>query len=159
MEVISDGDSKTIAVLQESEPYGKNVETTKYECVGHVQKKLGKHLRDAKWKIAALNKVARQKLKEMQEKEKEKKKGTKNGRVKEKVEGKKDRRKAEGSRKMEEEVRDAKKGEVVEVNVIKGMFGDKTIHLLQNYYGNAIRNHVGDLDGMKRACWAVFYHQ
>lgn len=77
-----------------SEPYGKNVEITKYECVGYVQKRLGKHLRDAKRKIAALNKVARQKLKEMQE-EKEKKKGTKNGQVKEKVEGKKGKRKGE----------------------------------------------------------------
>ena len=32
-EVISDGDSKLIAVLQESEPCGKNVEIRKYECV------------------------------------------------------------------------------------------------------------------------------
>lgn len=29
MEVISDGDSKTIAMLHESEPYGKNVVITK----------------------------------------------------------------------------------------------------------------------------------
>ena len=43
--------------------------------VGHVQKSFGKHLCDTKRKIAALNKVARQKLKEMQE-EKEKKKGS-----------------------------------------------------------------------------------
>ena len=42
--------------------------------------------------------------------------------------------------------------------MIKGVFNDKTIDLLQTYYGNAIRSHVGDLEGMKRACWAVFYH-
>ena len=73
-EVISDGDSKTIAILQESRPYGENVVISKYQCVGHVQKRVGKHLHEAKRKIAALNKVARQKLKELQEKEKEKKK-------------------------------------------------------------------------------------
>ena len=63
---------------------------------------------------------------------------------------------------MEEEVGEGKKREVIEkekeVKVIKGVFSDKTIDLLQTYYGNAIRSHVGDLEGMKRACWAVFYH-
>ena len=29
---------------------------------------------------------------------------------------------------------------------------------LQQYYGNAIREHAGDLEGMIKACWAVFYH-
>ena len=63
---------------------------------------------------------------------------------------------------MEEEVGEAKKREIVEkekeVKVIKRVFSDKTINLLQNYYGNVIRSHVGDLEGMKRARWAVFYH-
>ena len=66
-EVISNGDSKIIAVLQASEPYGKNVVITKYECVGHVQKRVGKYLRETKRNIAALNKVSRQRLKEIQE--------------------------------------------------------------------------------------------
>ena len=30
--------------------------------------------------------------------------------------------------------------------------------LLQTYYGNAIRGHSNDLEGMMKACWAVFYH-
>ena len=42
--------------------------------------------------------------------------------------------------------------------MIKGVFSDKTIDLLQTYYGNSICSHVGDLEGTKRACWAVFYH-
>ena len=35
---------------------------------------------------------------------------------------------------------------------------DKTIDLLQLYYGNATRAHSSDLEGMKKACWTVFYH-
>ena len=63
---------------------------------------------------------------------------------------------------MEEEVGEGKKREEIdkkdEVRVIKGVFSDKIIDLFQTYYGNAIHSHVGDLEGMKRACWAVFYH-
>ena len=36
--VICDGDSKTMTKLREAMPYGKDVKLTKYECVGHVQK-------------------------------------------------------------------------------------------------------------------------
>ena len=37
-EVISDGDSRTIVMLQKEKPYGENVMITKHEYVGHVQK-------------------------------------------------------------------------------------------------------------------------
>ena len=40
--VISDGDSKSIKALQEAQPYGEDVRIEKYECVGHVQKRVGK---------------------------------------------------------------------------------------------------------------------
>ncbi len=33
--VISDGDSKSIKALQEAQPYGEDVHIVKYECVGH----------------------------------------------------------------------------------------------------------------------------
>lgn len=46
--VISDGDSKTIQHLNEVQPYGEDVTIVKHECVGHVQKRLGKRLRDVK---------------------------------------------------------------------------------------------------------------
>lgn len=36
--------------LNEEHPYGPGVEIIKHECVGHVQKRLGKRLRDAKKK-------------------------------------------------------------------------------------------------------------
>ena len=32
------------------------------------------------------------------------------------------------------------------------------IAYMQRQYGNAIRRHKGDLEGMKNACWAVYYH-
>ncbi len=35
---------------------------------------------------------------------------------------------------------------------------NKTVDLIQRYYGNAIRGHPNDLEGMTQACWAVFYH-
>ena len=42
--------------------------------------------------------------------------------------------------------------------MVKGILNEKTVDLLQVYYGNAIRWHSNDLEGMKQACWAVFYH-
>jgi hypothetical protein len=52
-EVISDGDSKTIVHLNEEQPYGNGVEIVKHECVGHVQKRLGKRVRAVKKEIAS----------------------------------------------------------------------------------------------------------
>lgn len=40
--VISDGDSKSVKCLNEQKLYGPDVEIKKYECVGHIQKRLGK---------------------------------------------------------------------------------------------------------------------
>ncbi len=66
-EVISDGDSKTIAVLKENEPYGSGVEIKKHECVGHVGKRLGKRMRAVKKEIAASNKGPKQRVKVLNE--------------------------------------------------------------------------------------------
>ena len=40
----------------------------------------------------------------------------------------------------------------------KGRLTNKTIDKIQNFYGQCIRNYVGDLDGMKEAIWAIFGH-
>ena len=48
--VISDGDSKTMKALRKAKPYGEDVKLTKYECVGHVQKRLGKAFIDLRTK-------------------------------------------------------------------------------------------------------------
>ena len=45
--VISDGDSKTIKHLNDNKPYAE-IEITKHECVGHIQKRLGTQLRTRK---------------------------------------------------------------------------------------------------------------
>ena len=39
-----------------------------------------------------------------------------------------------------------------------GRLTDAVADSMQNYYGSAIRNHVGDLDAMKNAIWAIFHH-
>ena len=43
---IGDGDSKTFSNLVEAKPYRENFTINKKECVGHVQKRMGKRLRD-----------------------------------------------------------------------------------------------------------------
>ena len=43
---IGDGDSKTYTGVLNSKPYGDNFLINKKECVGHVQKRMGKRLRD-----------------------------------------------------------------------------------------------------------------
>lgn len=47
---IGDGDSKGFSNVLEAKPYG-DVEIVKEECVGHVQKRLGKGLRELKQKL------------------------------------------------------------------------------------------------------------
>ncbi len=39
--MVSDGDSKAITAVQNAEPYGSGVCVTKFECVVHVQKRVG----------------------------------------------------------------------------------------------------------------------
>ena len=45
---IGDGDSKGFSAVNETQPYGPNVTVRKEECVGHVQKRIGTHLRKLK---------------------------------------------------------------------------------------------------------------
>lgn len=40
----------------------------------------------------------------------------------------------------------------------KGRLTDKIIDKIQNYYGEAIRNNSGNLEGMKASIWAIFKH-
>ena len=45
---IGDGDTKSFKMVADSKPYGDEITITKKECVGHVQKRVGKALRDLK---------------------------------------------------------------------------------------------------------------
>ena len=101
-EVICNGDSKAYATVCDSQPY-PGIQVVKHECVGHVQKRVGKHLRDLK----------------------------KDKTVKY----------ADGTR-----------------PIFNRRLTDANIDKLQRYYGNAIRENVGDSKAMIDACWAVFYH-
>ena len=41
--MIADGDSSTYKTMSDAKPYG-SVKVKKYECVGHVQKRMGARL-------------------------------------------------------------------------------------------------------------------
>lgn len=45
---IGDGDTKSFKAVSEVAPYGPNKTITKIECVGHIQKRMGTHLRKMK---------------------------------------------------------------------------------------------------------------
>jgi hypothetical protein len=70
MEVISDGDSKTI-ILNEQEPYGSGVQIQKHEYVGHVQKRLGKRVRTLKNELTKATKAPKEQMKVLASKVKE----------------------------------------------------------------------------------------
>ena len=103
-EYIGDGDSKGFRNVRDEKLYGET-EVVKEECIGHVQKRLGKGMRDLKQKL--------------------------------------------GSEKLED-------GKPIGG---KGRLTDKKIDNLQNYYGMAIRNHVGNVSESRRAIWASISHE
>ena len=76
--------------------YGPNKPVTKYECIGHYQKRVGSRLRKLKKETKGL-----------------------------------------GGR---------------------GRLTDAKIDTLQNYFGIALRQNVGNLDSMRKACLASMYH-
>eukprot|EP00117_Sycon_ciliatum_P017869 scpid82715/ scgid16696/ len=100
---IGDGDSKGHKRVSVAKPYGDTA-IVKDECIGHVQKRVGKGLRDLKTKL--------------------------------------------GSTKLSD-------GKAL---TGKGRLTEKMMDKLQNYYGIAVRGHVGDVDGTYRAIWASLHH-
>ena len=101
-EVIYNEDSKAYATVCDAQPY-PGIQVIKNECVGHVQKRVGKHVLDIK------------KSKTLKYKD--------------------------GTRPL-----------------FNRRLTDSNIDTLQKYYGNAIRENVGDVKAIINACWAVFYH-
>ena len=119
--------------LREAMPYGKDVKLTKYECVGHVQKRLGKAVIDLRTKPPTETVQVRHP-------------GVRARRAT------KNRLAVKASKPFTETV--TKK---VQVGGKGGLTKEKYL-VLQQYYGNAIRQHAGDIEGMVEACWAVYYH-
>ena len=137
-DVISDGDSKTVSSLNKSEPYGPGVIIVKHECVGHVQKRVGNKIRLAKKAVCNVNHPHKDVIKSLTAE----------------LKTLKDRYKAHGKSIGRWKKRDIeiKKFEVeierVKGSLLTGSMSGKTIDLLQLYYGNAIRAHSSDLEGM-----------
>ena len=132
--VISDGDSKAIKAVQDDKPYGDGITIEKYECVGHVQKRVGAGIIKLKANapMEPVTVVVKKAVKA---------------------------RKATKKRPAVKAQREVTK--VVMKKVQIGGKGGITIGnavLLQRFYGNAIRGNAGHLDDMVKACWAVFEH-
>ena len=147
-DVISGGDAKTVSSLNKSEPYGPGVIIVKHKCVRHVQKRVGNKIRLAKKAVCNVNHPHKDVIKSFTAE----------------LKTLKDRYKAQGKsidrgkkkdieiKKLEVEI------ERVKGSLLTGSISDKTIDLLQLHYGNATCAHSSDLEGMKKAWWAVFYH-
>ena len=67
-QMISDGDSKSLATLNEHQPYGEDMKVEKHECVGHVQKRVTPHLKAAKTSFKCDKAEANKKVKELKDK-------------------------------------------------------------------------------------------
>ena len=48
IEYIGDGDNKSYKTVCDAKPYGPDIKITKVECMDHVQKRMGTHLRNLK---------------------------------------------------------------------------------------------------------------
>ena len=132
--VVSDGDSKTVQSLNEMKPYGEGVPIVKHECVGHVQKRVGTAV------ICLRTNPPYEEIEVI---------------VRKAVKARKARK---GVRAREAEPAVTKKEwRKVTIGGVNGISKQKYL-TLQQLYGNAIRGHAGDLDGMVEACQAVFYH-
>ena len=154
-QMISDGDCKSLTHLNQHQPYG-DVAIIKHECVGHVQKRVTPKLKLARTLFKRDRVDAKKKEKTLKDKIKEvkqqygcRRRGTKKGTGKDKIVGEQ----REGEKKLK-----ILENELENVKVPEGKLLDDMIHILQQYYGNAIRGNTGDLENMTDACWAVFYH-
>lgn len=107
---LGDGDSSSYrAVVKKEPPVYDGIQIEKFECTGHIQKRMGYHL---------MKKVEACKKKVYMH----------NGKS------------------------------------VKGIAGrngltKKQILKLQGHYGAAIRNNAGDLEKMRQAVWAIFFHR
>ena len=169
-QMISDGDSKSLATLNELKPYGE-IKVEKHECVGHVQKRVTPKLKAVRASFKRDKADAKKKEKELKDKISEirEKYGLKRARTRKGLEISKDeteKKLKRGRRQKSLEISEdeaEKKLRVLqtaldEIKVPEGQLLDDTIHQLQVYYGNAIRANVGELEKMTDACWAVMYH-
>ena len=103
--LISDGDSKSHALILEQQPYGSSCIVEKKDCIGHVHKRMGSALLELKQRMRG--------------------------------------------RKLDD-------GKTIGG---KGRLTKDAIESLQNYYGKAIRDNVGDVNAMMKAVQATLLHK
>ena len=132
--VVSDADSKTISALNREMPYGRGVKIVKHECVGHVQKRVGKEF------IKLRTNPPVEIVKVL---------------VKKAVPARKATKKRPAVPASSAVYKD--ESQKVQIGGIGGITKSKYL-LLQQFYGNAIRANAGKLEDMVNSCWAVFYH-
>ena len=70
-QLISDGDCKSLATLNEHKPYGEDVKVEKHECVGHVQKRVTPKVKQARTMFNRDKAAAKKKVKELKGRMKE----------------------------------------------------------------------------------------
>ena len=150
VEVICDGDAKTISTLNDHKPYG-----------GHVLKRMGNMLEKEMVDFRRDKKMAKTKVKvlidqlrELKVVEKEKMKAQIE---REKTECLRKGRKGKGLVQLMKEntVVKALEKEISDIHVSDD---ELDIVLLKWYYGNHTRAHPNNLNAMQDACWSEFYH-
>ena len=139
-------------------PYGDEVTIIKHECVGHVKKRVVKRFNKTKVLVNGRKRPVRVKIKSLVDKENELKKKVAIVR-KRRVKGSGQRAAKEKGRSKAELDHQSIRLEIEELRAfIQGVLNESNITKIADYYAMAIRNHTNDLDGMTKACWAVFYH-
>ena len=76
--------------------------------------------------------------------------------IKEECAGHIQKRMGSGLREYKRKIRGLKLADGLSVGGRKGRLVDKLIDKIQNYYGEAIRSHANDLDGMVNAILAIY---
>ena len=147
--VISDGDSKAIKAVQNDKPYGPDIKITKFECVGHIQKRVGAAFialtKNPPTETVVITKpIGRGRGRGRG-------RGAKNTLTS--VESRSGRGRGRGAKNTLTSVESRK----VKIGGRNGITKQK-YRTLQQYYGNAIRANAGNLDSMVKACWAVYFH-
>jgi len=165
LEYLGDGDSKAHPAVCESRPYG-NTNITKIECIGHVQKRMGRRLKALKLRTKTLPDE------ELPETEVTTLAGRPKGNsvsLCEKtktVEGhlqwdlgetsKGEPKKATAGTKRKPTAKDKKPKPKTLGG--RGRLTEEAILQIQKYYGLAIRRNHTSVESMKQAIWAEFFH-
>ena len=134
---IGDGDSKTFTNLLDAQPY-KDFIVQKLECVLHVGKRMFRRLKEVKKTLTQIKKL--KKKEEDKIKEQEKKEGAENPPP------------AKRGRRSKNDPHAEKPAKTTDLT-------GKVMKEMSLFYSLAIQNNPDDLQAMKNAIWAGYYHR